>query len=220
MVIMPTGITTTIATRMTNKSDPNSDDFEFWRHPRWWRAFFVAGFGPMFIIFLALAILSGGAVWLLKGREVFEQALGEDLQMLIDTVPRVVAAVGAAGILWVLLPRERLSAMIGHNSGVYGLCLAAIAGAITPGGPTSAFALLAMIGAMGADRGTMVTFITSWATLGLQRILTWDIPMMGFELSALRFVATLPLPVMAGLIARALPITLVLKAESRLRDRM
>lgn len=174
----------------------------------------------MFFVFLTLAILAGVAVWLLEGREVFWQALEEDLQMLMDTVPRVMVAVGAAGIMWVLLPRDKISALVGRNSGIIGLCLATVAGTVTPGGPTSAFALLAMIGAMGADRGTMVTYITAWATLGLQRILTWDVPMMGFDLSALRFAATLPLPVVAGLIARMLPIDLVLKAESRLRDKM
>lgn len=218
--IIPTGTTTGIAIRMTDRNDPNSPDFEFWRHRRWWRAFFIAGFGPMFFVFLMLAILAGAAVWLIEGRAVFRQALEEDLQILLDTVPRVMAAVGAAGIMWVLLPRDKISAMVGRNSGLIGLCLATVAGTVTPGGPTSAFALLAMIGAMGADRGTMVTYITAWATLGLQRILTWDIPMMGFDLSALRFFATLPLPVIAGLIARMLPVDLVLKAEIRLRDKM
>jgi len=217
---IPTGTHTGTAIRMTDRDDPNSPDFEFWRHRRWWRAFFIAGFGPMFFVFLTLAILAGAAVWLVEGQEVFWQALEDDLQMLMDTVPRVMAAVGAAGIMWVLLPRDKISAMVGRNNGLIGLCLATVAGTITPGGPTSAFALLAMIGAMGADRGTMVTYITAWATLGLQRILTWDIPMMGFDLSALRFVATLPLPVVAGLIARMLPIDLVLKAEIRLRDKM
>lgn len=207
-------------TPMTDRNDPNSPDFEFWRHRRWWRAFFIAGFGRMFFVFLVLAIIAGTAVWLLEGPVVFWQALDEDVQMLMNTVPRVMAAVGAAGMMWVLLPRDKISTLVSRDSGLLGLCLATVAGTITPGGPTSAFALLAMIGAMGADRGTMVSYITAWATLGLQRILTWDIPMMGFDLSALRFVATLPLPVVAGLIARMLPIDVVLKVESRLRDRM
>ena len=95
-----------------------------------------------------------------------------------------------------------------------------MAGFLTPGGPTSAFVLLALIGSMGADRGVMVTYITAWATLGVQRILAWDIPMMGPEFSALRFAATLPLPILAGMLARALPFEVVLKREARLRDRM
>ncbi len=201
---------------MTDPGAPNT----FWKNPRWWRAWVTAGFGPMFLIFSILACLSGALVWFLKGPEVFWHALQTDGDMVLQTLPRVVVAIGAASILWVLVPRERLSAIVGRNAGLRGLILAAIAGALTPGGPTSAFALLAMLGAVGADRGTLVTYISAWATLGLQRILIWDVPMMGPDFSVLRFVSTMPLPILAGYLARALPITLHLKEERRLRDRL
>lgn len=194
--------------------------FEFWRERRWWRAWAVEGFGPMFFVFLGLALATGAAVWWLHGTRAFLDALGEDLEMLLHTLPRVVMAIGTAGLLWAILPRERIGALIERAPGVRGLVLATVAGAITPGGPTSAFVLLALIGSMGADRGAMVTYITAWATLGIQRILSWDIPMMGPDFSALRFAATLPLPLLAGMLARALPIEVVLKREVRLRDRM
>lgn len=219
-----TTITTDIRTTMTTEPpkpvDETAPTFEFWRSARWWRAWAVAGFGPMFWAFSALAAASGALVWWLKGPEVFWQSLDEDFDVLVETLPRVMAAVGIAGILWVLLPRERLSAWVGQSSGILGLVMAAVAGAITPGGPTAAFSLLAMFGAMGADRGMMIAYVSSWATLGLQRILVWDIQMMGPDFSLLRFVATLPLPILAGMLARALPITLTLKEERRLRDRL
>lgn len=204
----------------TEQGDQPGPEVAFWRNRRWWRAWAVEGFGTMFVVFLALAVASGALVWWLKGEAVFRAALVEDGWMVLETLPRVVIALGVAGILWALLPRERISTMVGRNSGVMGLVLATVAGAITPGGPTSAFALLAMLGSLGADRGTLVTYIAAWATLGLQRILVWDIPMMGIDFSTLRFVSTLPLPVLAGLLARALPITLTLREERRLRDRL
>lgn len=220
---MPTATGTTITgTTVTPMADPRKhpDGFEFWREPRWWRAWAVEGFGPMFYVFLAIALATGAAVWWLHGPEAFREALGEDLEMMLRTVPRVMVAVGTAGLLWAILPRERIAALIERAAGFRGLLLAAAAGVVTPGGPTSAFVLLALIGSMGADRGVMVTYITAWATLGVQRILTWDIPMMGPDFSALRFAATLPLPVLAGMLARALPIEVILKQEVRLRDRM
>lgn len=219
---MTTGtIITTATTTGTGMTDrPGDDTFEFWRHARWWRAWVRAGFGPMFFALLAVSILSGAAVWWAKGEAVFRQALADDLSLLTDTMPRVIAAVGAAGILWVLIPRDKVAGIVGRGSGLLGLVAATVAGTITVGGPTAAFPLLAILGAVGADRGVMVAFITAWATLGLQRILTWDVPMMGAEFSALRFAATCALPVVAGMIARALPIEVVLKGETRLRDRM
>jgi hypothetical protein len=85
-----------------------------------------------------------------------------------------------------------------------GLVVATIAGAATPGGPSSAYALLAVLAGSGADRGAMVAYITAWATLGMQRILVWDVPFMGAEFAILRGLVSLPLPVVAGLAARAL----------------
>lgn len=205
---------------MTDKRPDHPEGFEFWREPRWWRAWVVEGFGPMFYVFLGLALVTGAAVWWLYGTEAFLDALGEDVEMLLQTLPRVVVAIGTAGLLWAILPRERIAGLIERASGLRGLLLAMVAGSITPGGPTSAFVLLALIGSMGADRGVMVTYITAWATLGVQRILAWDIPMMGPDFSALRFAATLPLPILAGMLARALPIEVVLKQEVRLRDKM
>lgn len=92
-----------------------------------------------------------------------------------------------------------------------GLIIATVAGTITPGGPASAYALLAVLAASGADRGAMIAYITAWATLGLQRILVWDVPFMGAEFAILRFAISLPLPVVAGLIARRLPMRLIVK---------
>ena len=205
---------------MSEDRPEHPDDFEFWRERRWWRAWAVEGFGPMFWVFLALALLTGAAVWWLHGPDAFADALWEDLGVLLHTLPRVAFAVGTAGLLWAILPRDRIAALIERATGIRGLLLATVAGMVTPGGPTSAFVILALIGSMGADRGVMVTYISAWATLGLQRILAWDIPLMGPDFSALRFMATLPLPVLAGMLARALPIDVVLKQEVRLRDRM
>ena len=207
-------------TLMAEERPDHPEGFEFWRHSRWWRAWALEGFGPMFFIFLALAVVSGAAVWWIHGEGAFLDALAEDGRVLLQTLPRVMTAVGAAGLLWAILPRERIATLIERAAGFNGLLLAGIAGPITPGGPTSAFVLLALIGSMGADRGVMVTYITAWATLGFQRILSWDIPLMGPEFSILRFAATLPLPILAGMLARALPIEVVLKREVRLRDRM
>lgn len=198
--------------------DPPSD--AFWRDRRWWRAWMVAGFGLTFWIIAAIAAASGAVLGIVKGEAAFLAALVEDGRMVADTLPRVLAAIGVAAMLWVLMPRERISALVGRRSGVLGLALAGLAGAITPGGPTAAFSLLAMLAALGADRGMLIAYIAAWATLGLQRILIWDVPMMGADFSLLRMASTLVLPVAAGLLARALPMRLELRAEPRLRDRL
>jgi uncharacterized membrane protein YraQ (UPF0718 family) len=183
--------------------------FDFLRDPAWRRATLHDGFGRGFFGFLGAAALTGVVCWAVMGREVFVDALWGDVSLLTNVMPRVFIAISIAALVWFLIPRDRISALVGSESGMRGLIIATIAGTITPGGPASAYALLAVLAASGADRGALVAYITAWATLGLQRVLVWDVPFMGAEFAFLRILISLPLPVIAGLIARRLPMTLV-----------
>jgi hypothetical protein len=163
------------------------------------------GFGKSFWGFAALAVVSGIACFAILGPETFAEAMREDFGRLGSTVPRIGVALGIAGLIWVMLPRERITRLVGTESGIRGLLIAIAAGMVTPGGPSAAFPLLAVLAGSGADRGAMVAYITSWSVLGLQRILVWDVPFMGAQFSLIRFAISLPLILAAGLLARRLP---------------
>lgn len=180
---------------------------------QWLLALVRDGFGKSFWWFFAFAVLMGVICHQWLGPEAFRSAVRQDLELLANMLPRVVAALTVAGLVWVLLPREKFSRLIGKKSGLKGLVIATAAGVITPGGPAAAYPLLAVIGGAGADRGALVAYITSWAILGMQRILVWDVPFMGAEFSLMRFLVCLPLPILAGLIARWLPLSMVLVDE-------
>ena len=177
------------------------------------------GFGKSFWGFAALAVVSGLVCFVVAGPEAFAEVVVDDLHMLARTVPRIIAAMGVAGFIWVMLPRDRLTRLVGQESGWRGLVIATGAGIVTPGGPAAAFSLLAVLGGAGADRGALIAYITSWAMLGLQRVLVWDVPFMGAEFSLTRLLICLPLPAIAGLIARALPLNLQLADEDGLEKR-
>lgn len=182
---------------------------------QWMMALLKDGFGKSFWWFFAFAMVMGMVCYQFLGPQAFHTALRDDLELLAGMLPRVVAALTVAGMVWVLLPRERFSRLIGKESSLRGLVIATVAGIITPGGPASAFPLLAVIGSAGADRGALVAYITSWAILGVQRILIWDLPFMGAEFTLTRFLICLPLPILAGLIARRLPLSLSLVEETQ-----
>ncbi len=177
-----------------------------------WRARFgelmAASFGRSFWSFVAVAAIAAAACYYLRGHDAFFEGWYHDLSMLADTVPRVVAAVGIAGMVYVLLPREKLASLIGEGSGIRGLFIAAGAGIITPGGPSSAYPLLALLAAGGAHRGPLIAYFTGWSMLGVQRILMWDVPLMGADFSLTRFLISLPLPIIAGYIASKIPFSL------------
>lgn len=181
----------------------------------WWAGLLRDSFGVGFWGFAAFAVLSGAACYVFLGAEAFGVAVEEDLDLLLRTVPRIVAALGVAGLVWVMLPRDRLTRLIGGGSGLRGLVIATVAGIVTPGGPSSAFSLLAVLGGAGADRGVLVAYIASWSMLGIQRILVWDVPFMGAEFSLTRFLVSAPLPILAGLIARWLPLRMRLVGAAR-----
>jgi len=183
-----------------------------------WRAVAKQSLGRIFWIFVLLATALAAVCYAVLGADAFAAAVERDKELLFDLLPRVIAAQVAAGFIWVLVPRDKMTALVRRNSGRRGLLLAMLAGLITPGGPASAFPFLAILAAAGADRGILVTYITSWALLGMQRIVVWDIPFMGMEFSVLRFVISMPLPIVAGLIARRLPYADTSKSDSAMTD--
>ena len=193
--------------------------YGFLTDKKWLKSVLRDAFGKVFFNFLLFAALAGLACYLVLGADEFREALAGDVAMLLKVLPRATVALSVAALLWVILPTDGISRLVGQESGYRGLIIAAAAGTVTPGGPSSAYALLAMLGASGADRGAMVAFISAWATLGLQRILIWDVPFMGEEFSIIRFAVCLPMPVIAGLIARRLPFDLTLKTEPKAQQK-
>lgn len=171
-----------------------------------WPELLRESFGGSFWFFVALAAGMAGICYLVLGPEAFASAVARDRELLADLVPRVAAAQIVAWMIWVLLPRAKMSAFLKRNQGRRGLVIAAAAGAVTPGGPSSAFPFLLILAGSGADKGILVSYITSWALLGVQRVIVWDIPLMGIEFSLLRLLIGLPLPIIAGLLARRLPL--------------
>ncbi len=157
-------------------------------------------------VFAALAVVSGGLCYTLGGAAAVYEALAGDLDLLVYVLPRMAAAVLLAGFVQVLVPKDRVAGWVGEKSGLRGIVIASVAGALTPGGPMTSFPLVVALYASGADRGALVAYVTAWSLLGVQRLLVWEIPLMGGDFVLLRFAVSALLPVVAGLIARRLPI--------------
>ena len=137
----------------------------------------------------------------LKGVDGFVAALTIQESMLLSMLPRIIMALGVASILWVLLDPEKLKTTIQKRKGWVKVAYATILGAVTPGGPSSSFSILNMFLNSGLGYLIGITYITAWSMLGVQRILIWDIPLMGTEQAGLRFLSGFWLPAFAGLMA-------------------
>jgi len=174
--------------------------------------------GGPFWIFLAVAVIGGAATWHIKGPVVVEQAVRGDLDLLVFLVPRMLGGMLLAGLVQMLLPPEVVSKWVGAKSGVRGLIIASIVGVLTPGGPMTSFPIVVSFYMSGADRGALVAYITAWSILGFQRILVWELPLLGPEITFYRLLAVFWMPVLAGLIARRLPFDPAPPAASLVSD--
>lgn len=158
--------------------------------------------------FLFIAILSGGAalaVYLRDGATRFLEILHDDAVLWLTVLPKVVAGVLVASFLRILLPKEVVARWIGERSGLKGLFVATLAGAVIPGGPMTIFPIATALYLSGADRGATIAFITGWLTIGINRAVVWELSFFGPEFVILRTLVSLPIPILCGLAARMLP---------------
>ncbi|MBR9762851.1 MAG: hypothetical protein GYB53_04795 [Rhodobacteraceae bacterium] len=146
--------------------------------------------------------LSGGAVWIKFGPQVFWSSLLTDLGFAAMLLPKVIGGVLLAVALGYVLPRERIMALAGPESGVRGLAVAMLAGAIFPGGPAVTFSLTAGLMASGADLAAGVAMVSGWVLLSANRTLIWELSFLPSHFVLVRVLLTLPVPILLGLAIR------------------
>lgn len=153
--------------------------------------------------FIALATLSAaGLAWRDGGAELVD-ALIQAAKLLLSIAPVIAAALLLGGYVHALLPHEQVARWLGPGSGARGYGIALVGGIVTPAGPFAVFPILVALRQAGASFPVCVVYVTAWATLGIQRLVIWELPFLGFDFVALRLAASLPLPILAGLLAAA-----------------
>ena len=149
-----------------------------------------------------LAFAAAATVYARDGREHFFTILLGDVSLFGDMLPKVLAGCLIGAFVTLLLPREMVARWVGHESGFMGLLIAAFFGFLLPGGPITIYPVAGAFLIMGADAGAVVAFIVSWTLIGYTRALVWELPFFGADFVIWRILAALPLPIIAGLLAR------------------
>jgi uncharacterized membrane protein YraQ (UPF0718 family) len=167
-------------------------------------------------VIVTLAVSAAATVYVRRGREHFLAILETDISLLVDMLPKVLAGCLIGAFITLLLPREVVSRWVGSESGFLGILIATIVGAILPGGPFTIYPLAGAFLAIGADAGAAVAFVTSWTLLGYNRAVVWELPFFGLDFVTWRILLSLPLPVIAGLLARTAVRAAVPRAEKDL----
>lgn len=156
------------------------------------------------LAFAAVALLAVLVTAWLRGGEAVQRALVSTATTIVEISPQIGGGLLIAGLVQVLIPKETVSRWLGEGSGMRGLVIAEFAGALTPGGPFGSFSMVYALGKLGVDIGVLITYLTAWTTLSLLRLVVWEIPFLGLNLSLFRFFISLPMGIVAGLLARRL----------------
>jgi uncharacterized membrane protein YraQ (UPF0718 family) len=151
-------------------------------------------------VLVVVALGLGAVAYARGGLPLIAQGLGEAASLLGAVLPQLLIGFILAGLITVLVPAGAIAAWVGEGSGMRGLLIATVAGALTPGGPFVQFPLMATLSQAGAAAGPMAAYLTAWSVLGFQRVIVWELPILGGPFSVARWVVSLALPLIVGLV--------------------
>ncbi len=124
--------------------------------------------------------------------------------LFLSVLPNLLLGFTIAGFLQVLLPKDTIVRWMGEDSGFRGILAGSLAGTLTPGGPFTHFPILASFLKAGAGVGPVSAYIAGWALLGVNRIIVWELPILGWRFALARIVACLFVPPVVGLLTQLL----------------
>lgn len=149
------------------------------------------------IVLAAAAVVLAGLAYL-KDPGLPLLGVKNGFSMLGFVLPRMVVALLLAGLMQVLVPQDFVSRHFGQGGGLRALLLATLAGVVTPGGPMVTMPFMVALANSGAALSSLVAYMTAWSLFGLQRIIAWEAPLMGWRFVFARVVPSLAFPVIAG----------------------
>lgn len=155
-------------------------------------------------LLFVLSILAGLIAYAcLRRPGAHRVAAARTRESFVALAPRLPFALIAAECIGRLLPRDHVAALLGSESGLTGTLLAAVLGGFLPGGPMVAFPLAIALFRAGAEQAPLVALITAWSLIALNRTLLFEVPLMGARFTLDRIMVSVPLPIVAGLLAAA-----------------
>ena len=154
------------------------------------------------IVFATIAVVTGAVVYHRHGLDAVVGGVEDAGILLVEILPQLAGGLLIGGLVTRLVSREKVARWLGGSSGLVGLMLATVAGLLTPGGPFTSFPMVYALWIAGADAGALIAFISAWSLLGFNRLIIWELPLLGVHFSVIRYAACLPLPILAGLLAR------------------
>ncbi len=152
------------------------------------------------ILLWCIALVLAGVAWARPG-DAHIRGLKLAYAHLVLILPRAIFTLMTAGFIAQIMPKETLAAWLGTGSGLGGIALASLIGAIVPGGATISFPIALVLYKSGVGVPQLIAFLTAWSVFAMHRVLAFELPLVGWGFSLVRLVVSLPLPFAAGFLA-------------------
>ncbi len=159
----------------------------------------------MSITFLAVNLLLWVLVAVLaltaavRSKALFREGATEGARDFVLLLPRIMIGVVGSGYIAAIMPQNMITTWIGPNSGILGITIATLAGAITPGGAVVGFSVGAAALKGGGGAPQVIAYTTAWSLYALTRLINWEVAMMPARVVWLRAAVSIPLPFLAGI---------------------
>ena len=134
----------------------------------------------------------------LRGRILLQDGLRNGALEFLYLLPRIVIGVAGSGYIAAVLPAALIVPWLGPESGLTGILIATLGGALTPGGPVVGFSIGAAALKGGAGAPQVIAYTTAWALYAIHRLVMFEVPMMPPGIVWLRAFVSLPLPFIAA----------------------
>src|SRR5262245_10366920 len=155
-------------------------------------------------ILFGLVVCTLAFIASMRGRGLLHDGARAGVMEFILLLPRIAIGVVGSGFLAEALPNEWVAPWLGPQSGFFGVVIATLGGALTPGGPVVGFSIGAAALKSGAGAPQVIAYSTAWALYAIHRLLIWEVPMMPPRIVWLRALVSLPLPFIAAAVAMLL----------------
>ncbi|MBI4267733.1 MAG: permease [Chloroflexi bacterium] len=143
------------------------------------------------MIALAIAFLKGG--WQLTSQGLVQAG------RLVETVWfRLILGFTLGGLIQVLIPRDIIARWIGPASGTRGVLIGSYVAIILSGPPYVMIPVAASLYMAGAGAGPIIALLTGQSLLGLQNLITWQIPFLGVGIPISKYIIALIVTPLAG----------------------
>jgi hypothetical protein len=148
------------------------------------------------LLWVLVAVLALTAA--VRSKALFREGAAEGARDFVLLLPRIMIGVVGSGYIAAIMPQNLITTWIGPNSGLLGITIATLAGAVTPGGAVVGFSVGAAALKGGGGAPQVIAYTTAWSLYAVTRLINWEIAMMPPNVVWLRAAVSIPLPFLAG----------------------